>query len=204
MIRLFIFTHHHQTSSILNAQISTLNLPQVPRRSPLDQRKEGNVMRQCIRVLKSTSTGLRCVSIALFPLILHSQGPSFYMPVSILFLVILSPTLASGSRVFKNVQIYSCSNPIHDPRFSSDSYCLTVHIHGLFRLSSLLTMLSSDSQLDEKLRTYINFFFLSQAQSLESRRRVLNQDTSLHANRLARQPRFFEIFEEDKMGSNPL
>ena len=42
-------------------------------------------MRQCIRVLKSTSTGLRCVSIALFPLILHSQGPSFYVPVPVLF-----------------------------------------------------------------------------------------------------------------------
>ena len=142
----------------------TLHLPQVPRRSPSAQRKRGKRhARQRIRVLtlyngRRSSVRFRCS----IPPYLHTQGLSFYVPVPIVCLVILSPTLASGTRVFKNVHIHLCSNPVHEPNFSSARFSLTIYIHGLFRLSSpLLTMSPSGSQLDEKLRLCASFFFSS-------------------------------------------
>ena len=158
--------HHHQTqynANVLNAQIITLHLPQVPRRSPSAQRKRGKRHgRQRIRVLtlyngRRSSVRFHCS----IPPYLHTQGPSFYVPVPIVCLVILSPTLASGTRVFKNVHIHLCSNPVHEPNFSSARFSLTIYFHGLFRLSSLLTMSPSGSQLDEKLRLCASFFFSS-------------------------------------------
>jgi hypothetical protein len=76
----------------------------------------------------------------------------------------------------------------------------------------MLILSPSDSQHDEELWLYARNFnipsYKSQSPKEEpapkARRPMLNPGASPHANRLARPPRFPEIFEEDEAGSDAL